>query len=395
MSKTLLVLAASIYQLPAITTAKCLGWRVVTTDNVSSNPGHRLADASYNVDTTDLEGVLKIARREHIDGVISPCTDVAVTTAAYVAEQLHLPGPPMLAAQVLTNKLAFRNFLNDAGLPSPKAFRISNSTLPDPAVLGDSRWIIKPNQASGSKGVFILEDAADFDRRWRESLAFSVDGAAILEQYLPGTQHTCEGILRDSRIAFMLVTDRETALPPYTTTIGHRVPSMLSAVAQANILAILEYIFTRLGVTDGLFDCDFVADGDTVTIIEMSPRLGGNSLSTLVHAAYEFDLLEYAVKQACGVLGELPQQMSPKPSAILILGVAHAGILKIDMAAFDALCKEPWVRALNLDYAEGYSVAPFINGRHRVGEALITGKNRTDIDYNANLLRTNLGLTVA
>jgi hypothetical protein len=65
------------------------------------------------------------------------------------------------------------------------------------------------------------------------------------------------------------------------------------------------------------------------------------------------------------------------------------------MAALDALCKEPWVRALNLDYAEGYSVTPFINGRHRVGEALITGKNRTDIDYKANLLRTNLGLTVA
>jgi hypothetical protein len=38
MTKTLLVLAASMYQIPAIETAKRLGYRVITTDNVPDNP---------------------------------------------------------------------------------------------------------------------------------------------------------------------------------------------------------------------------------------------------------------------------------------------------------------------------------------------------------------------
>ena len=81
----LLVLAASTYQLRTIRTAKRLGYRVVTTDNVPTNPGHALADQAYSTDTTDLEGVLAIARRERLDGVIAPCTDVAVPTAAVFA----------------------------------------------------------------------------------------------------------------------------------------------------------------------------------------------------------------------------------------------------------------------------------------------------------------------
>ncbi|MGR8978612.1 MAG: ATP-grasp domain-containing protein [Gammaproteobacteria bacterium] len=395
MSKTLLVLAASTYQLSVIATAKRLGLRVVTTDNAPSNPGHRLADASYHVDTTDFQGVLKIARQERIDGVISPATDVSVATAAFIAEQLCLPGPSLLAAQTLTSKLSFRKFLSEAGLPYPKAFRISSSSRPNPAVFGRSRWIIKPNQSSGSKGVFILESGADFDRCFEESLAFSADGCAILEEYLTGAHHTCEGILRNGRIALALTTDRDTALPPHTATIGHRVPCTLSSAAQANIKTMQETIFKRLGVRDGPFDCDFVADGDRVAIIEMTPRLGGNSLSALFCAAYEFDLVEYAVKQACGVAGELPPQTSPKPSAILILGVGRSGSLKMDRAAVDALRREPWVRSLILDYPEGHPVMPFINGRHRVGEALITGKDRSDIDYKSDLLRTKLGLTAA
>ena len=75
--KTLLVLAASRYQIPIITTAKRLGYRVLTIDNVPDNPGHALADQACFIDTTDIQGVLAVARRERVDGVIAACTDVA------------------------------------------------------------------------------------------------------------------------------------------------------------------------------------------------------------------------------------------------------------------------------------------------------------------------------
>ncbi|NMQ18946.1 hypothetical protein E4P82_06820 [Candidatus Competibacter phosphatis] len=105
--KTLLVLAASRYQIPIITTAKRLGYRVLTIDNVPDNPGHALADQACFIDTTDIQGVLAVARRERVDGVIAACTDVAVPTAAVVAQALDLPGISPDAARITCDKNLF------------------------------------------------------------------------------------------------------------------------------------------------------------------------------------------------------------------------------------------------------------------------------------------------
>ena len=321
MSKTLLVLAASKYQVPAIETAKALGYRVITTDNVPTNPGHALADASYQVDTTDADGVLRLATKEKISGVIAPGTDVAVITAARIAEVLGLPGPSPDAAVLLTQKLAFRAFLQDAGLACPLVIRITDGLRLDGGLFGSAKWLLKPNCSSGSKGIFIVNDEAEYYSRVVDSRSFSLDGEAFLEEFLEGSQHTCEGVLEGGKVVLALLTDRDTASPPYTATRGHRVPSRLPAHVQAEALSTIESVMARLGVSDGPFDCDFVATRDRVVLIEITPRLGGNSLSSLFKAALDFDLVAYAVTTACGDLYPVPPSTSPKPAAIKILGV--------------------------------------------------------------------------
>src|SRR3954466_5787906 len=103
--RTLLVLGASLYQLPVIVRAKEMGLRVVTADYLLQNPGHALAAASHIVDTTNVEGILAIAKQEKIDGVIAACTDVAVPTAAFVAKDLGLRAPGWRAASILCDKI--------------------------------------------------------------------------------------------------------------------------------------------------------------------------------------------------------------------------------------------------------------------------------------------------
>ena len=392
MSKTLLVLAASMYQVPAIETAKRLGYRVVTTDNVPTNPGHALADASYQVDTTDLPGVLRLAIKENISGVIAPSTDVAVTTAARVAENLHLPGPSSAAAVLLTQKHAFRDFLKDAGFACPRAFLLADGLLPGDGLFDGRKWLVKPNRSSGSKGIFIVDDELEFHSRTAESRSFSIDGMLVLEEFIEGSQHTCEGILEKGKVVLSLLTDRDTAALPYTTTIGHRVPSRLPDCIQSGALSVIESVMARLGVTSGPFDCDFVADGERIVLIEITPRLGGNSLSRLFKASLGFDLVAYAVKTACGDAFALPGNLVPKAAAISILGVGQPGRLSWNSAEADMLRKLPWVDTLLLDIPQGSVVEPFINGRHRVGEALIKGTNRNDVDARLLEFKRRLAL---
>jgi len=392
MNKTLLILAASSYQLLTIATAKRLGYRVVTTDNVRDNPGHALADVSYDIDTTDSEAVLELARKENIAGVIAAGTDVAVMTAAYLADQLGTPGPSPEAAHILTNKHAFRKFLADAGLPYPRAFLVVENSVPEGMVFGDHRWLIKPTRSSGSKGIFIIADQAEYHARVAESRHFSIDGTAVLEEFLEGSQHTCEGVLRDGRIALSILTDRDTAPSPHTTTTGHRLPSHLPSELQERVIAAIEDIFERLGIVSGPFDCDFVVIRDLIVLIEITPRLGGNSLSRLFSYALGFDLVAYAVRHACGDPCPIQAQTPPRPSAIAILGADRAGRLTWNEDQFKALLAEDWVDTLLLDLPMGADVQPFINGRHRVGEALINGVDRNEVDAHLLDLRQRLNL---
>jgi biotin carboxylase len=389
----LLVLAASTYQIPAIETAKRSGYRVITTDNVPANPGHVLADASFGVDTMDTEAVLALAKREGIAGVIAPGTDVAVLTASYLANQLDLPGPTPEAACILTHKHLFREFLRQAGLPCPRALLVSTNELPRARLFDGRNWLVKPCRSSGSKGIFIVRTAAEFLSRVAESRTFSMDGTAVLEEFIDGTQHTCEGVLQEGRVALALLTDRDTAPPPHTATTGHRVPTRLAEPVQKKALNLIEGVFSRLRVTNGPFDCDFVVQGTRIVLIEMTPRLGGNSLSKLFRTALDFDLVAYAVACACGDPYPLPTVRDPKPSSIAILGVDRPGRLTWNESEAESLRGEAWVHNLIFDMPPGARVEPFINGRHRVGEVLVAGASREDVDGRLVEIKQRLSLT--
>src|SRR5919109_3863580 len=246
--RSLLILGASQYQLETIDAAKRLGYRIVCSDNVPSNPGHGLADQSYTIDTTDRERILSVARRESVAGVISPCTDVAVPTAAFVAERMGLVGPPVKAAEVVCDKLAFRQFLKSNGFRAPTFFTLAANSKPPRSIFTDRLWIIKPDRSSGSKGVFIVASPEELEARLPETLAYSRNGRGILEEFIDGLQGTCEAILQSGRIALACLLDRQTVAPPHAATCGHRVPTSLPVETQRQVVSDLERLWRLLGV---------------------------------------------------------------------------------------------------------------------------------------------------
>jgi biotin carboxylase len=389
--KKLLVLAASRYQIPTITTAKRLGYYVITTDNVPENPGHALADKSFDIDTTDRQAVLDIATREHIDGIISAATDVAVPTAAYVAEQLGLPGVPVDSAYIVCDKVSFRQFLCKHGFPVPEAYAITLNYRPE-ADFFKRHWIIKPDRSSGSKGIFILNSKDDFHQRLTETLSFSTQSRGIIEEFIEGFQGTCEGIVTKGELVLTFILDRQTVSPPYVATSGHHFPTLLPSHLQKKLFSVLKEILRALGIADTTFDCDFVATNDEVYIIELSPRMGGNSISSLLKKATGFDLIEYSVHKACHNTAILPKKIKTRPTAVVLLGLLNKGLLFYDQVEAEAMRKEEWVDSLTLDTGLGEQVLPFINGRHRVGEAFVFGRDRADLDDKVIELKRRLDL---
>lgn len=392
--KTLLILAASYYQVEVILRAKELGYRVVTADNAPENPGHGLADRAHFVDTTDREGILRVAELERIDGILSPASDVAVPTVAHVAARLGLPGPPQRAADTLCDKRSFVAFLARQGFPAPEAIPVRRDSDIGPEFFAAGPGILKPDRSSGAKGVFVVASPADYAARLPETLSFSPTGRGLLMRFVDGYQGTLIGLMRGGRLSPAFFLDRETRLPPYATTLGLYLPGRSTERMQRRIVAQVSEMWRLLDLGDEALVCDFVAAGEEVFILEITPRLGGSSVNYLIRQATGFDLITYCIRSACGDRPELHSPSGPRPSALILLGPARSGPLGYDEGEVERLRCEPWVRRLKMDFPTGTRVDAFANGRTRVGECLVQAASRDELSERASELRRRLDLEI-
>ncbi|MDR1040207.1 MAG: hypothetical protein LBR80_08600 [Deltaproteobacteria bacterium] len=393
MPRKLLVLGASRYQLPVIRKAREMGLTVLTADNAPSNPGHAEADLAFSCDTTDAEGIASLAASEAVSGIIAPSTDVALPALALACSRLGLPGPGEEAATILTRKASFRALQRELGLPHPPFAAFSGPFWPKGLDPRCGPWAMKPNVSSGSKGVFMADGPEEFGRLAPETLRHSLDGTGVLEAWVKGTQHTCEGILHDGVPEGVMMTDRVTAPPPWAATWGHFSPAIgLSPGLRMSLLSSLRTVFDRLELRQGTFDCDFVApeSGKSCIILEATPRLGGNSLSSLYRTSMKADIERYAVCHAVGLPQDFNPEAVPQDAGVMLFGVLSRGKLSFDREAAANLPKEPWVLSFEMDLPYGAQVEPFANGRCRVGEALITGDSPGTTRKLASIFRARL-----
>ena len=392
----LLVLGGGLYQLPVVRAARAIGLRVAVVDRSPDVPAREVADIFENIDTRNVDTVAEFAARAKVSGVIAPCTDHAVQTQARVAKRLGLPGPPIQAAAILTHKTRFRMLLDRLGLPAPKWRQVDCGNA-ESAPLGGGSYILKPAQSSGSKGVFIV-DNENFAERLAETRRFCFENRAIVEEFIEGHQGTVEGLWLAGQFKLAVFTERMTAPAPYVATTGHRIPSRLSSVHKKEILRQIELLLGNLSIRNCAFDCDFVIGPKEAYLIELTPRLGGNSLSKLLLLAKGVDLVSAAISLS---LTANARQAIPSttlistrdvPAAILLLGSDRDGFLDFDDAGLAELQELEWVEEITLDVPKGVRVNQFVNGRERIGEALITGANY-ELDERIAYLKNRLGIS--
>ena len=92
--KRIMILGGNIVQMEATLEAKRQGYYVISADLHEDNPGHKVADEYCKVDIVDKEAVLREAKRLKIDGIVPYSSDTLAPIAAYVAEEMGLPGNP-------------------------------------------------------------------------------------------------------------------------------------------------------------------------------------------------------------------------------------------------------------------------------------------------------------
>lgn len=332
--KTLLVLGGTPYQMAPIRYARAQGHRVITCDYLPSNPGHRLADAYFNVSTTDREGVLALARSQSIDGILAFASDPAAPTAAYVAKALGLPGNPLPAVEILTRKDDYRAFLRAHGFHAP-AFMAATTLAQARQALAQLKTpvMVKPVDSSGSKGVSRVEHARDMPAAFARAQQFSRCGSVIVETWVEraGYQIAGDGFVVQGRLAFHCLAQEH-----FNTHAGRYVPAgesfplQIAPELRTRIVAEIQRLIDLLGLRDGALNFDVMVDtAQRIHLMEVGPRSGGNMIPEVIQLATGVDLAGCAVDAALGLdCSALTQIECQGCYASAVLHAERAGIFE-------------------------------------------------------------------
>jgi biotin carboxylase len=322
--KTVLFVGAGRHQRRAIAQARAGGLRVVAVDRNPDAPGLAEADIAEVVDFSDVDAVIEVARRHAVDGVLTISADRAVPVVAAVAEALGLPGIGTETAYVMTQKIAMRRVLADAGVPQPEFAAVRNvhegyaalERVGLPAVL-------KPADSGGQRGVFRLETGDDLERHLHVALAESPTDEAIIEAYVEGLELNGLVIVRDGEGFPLTLSDR---LRPPGIGFGvgwvHVYPATIYADQLEEAERVAVHAVHALGLRDGIaFPQLLATDDGRVLVIEVAARIPGGQMADLARHAVGVDLVEIALLQALGedVPDEVARPRFTQPLAIRFL----------------------------------------------------------------------------
>jgi biotin carboxylase len=314
--KRVLFLGASSQQIPPIIYAKEKGYYVVTADNVKGNPGHQFADESHHVSTTDMEGILLLAKQARIDGIVAYASDPAAPTAAFVAEKLSLPGNPFESVRILSNKSLWRRFLKQNGFHVPKFRRITAiEELQESAQDFMFPMFLKPVDSSGSKGITRLLDGDDLPCAFNEAKKFSRCGDLIVEEEIvvESPQIAGDGFVLDGVLEYYCWADenfnkRCNGVVP----IGQTFPTRLEFERQSEAEQETQRVLQLLGIKVGALNFDFVFDiRGRFHFLELGPRNGGCRIPEVIKYHTGLDFISMTVDAALGISPETGLELKP------------------------------------------------------------------------------------
>ena len=319
MQKRLLVLAAGILQVPVIKKAKEIGYYVIAADGDSNAVGLQFADKAICANITDEEVMLKIAREQHIDGVIHPCSEVSMNVMGRINDELGLAGITKEQAIRATNKHLMRNAFEKGNAPSPMSILTKSAEDAWIHLQNDlsTNGILKPSRNSGSRGIAKVSrnmDKEDFVKAYNIALNESRDKSVLIEQFIDGPEFSIEIIVWNSEVNVLTVTDKKTTGAPHFVELGHNQPSCFS---KEDVETLKTAGVKALGVNNCACHAEAKLMDGKAYLMEIGARLGGDFMSTeLTHLSTGIDMVAAAIDVALGMEPDLSIKEEPKGACI-------------------------------------------------------------------------------
>ena len=303
-----MVLAAGQLQIPVIKKAREMGNYVIAVDDDPNAPGMALADKAIVPEgLMNEEKLVVIAKEEQIDGVIHPCSEVAMNVMGRINDELHLCGISKEIAIRATNKHLMREAFEAYGAPSPKSILTKDEEDAWNIFCNEfyTNAILKPSRNSGSRGIAKVEKGIskeEFVSLYRRALDESRDHQALIEQFIEGPEFSVEVIVWKGEPHVLAVTDKKTTEAPYFVELGHNQPSVFPEDIQQKLKDGAIAGCKALSLTNCAAHCELKVQNGEAYLMEIGARMGGDFISTeLTHLSSGIDMVAASIDVVLGV----------------------------------------------------------------------------------------------
>jgi len=394
-SKKILFLGGAYSQIPIIKEAKSRGWYVITCDFLPENPGHKLADEYYNLSTTDFEGVLNLAKKLKVDYVVAYASDPSAPVAAYVSEQLGLPGNSYQSIRILAEKDLFRKFQTENGFNCPKTVTLLAEDVAVEKIRSlQFPFIVKPTDSSGSKGVSRIDNLTQLEKAVEVALCFSRKKQVIAEEFIDNEIADIhgDGFIKNGELVFSCLGDHiyNNQTNPYNP-IGTLWPTIHSDEVVQAINGDVARIIKKSGFLNGAINIEArVNSKGQLFIMEIGPRNGGHFVPQAIKYATGFDM----VKALLDVLieGEIKvTENSNKYSAYYAVHSDEEGTLN-KLLIKDEL--KPYIKGFHQYIQPGGKVNSFQGANAAIGIILLQFDKREVMDFYVSNMKNYIDLKI-
>jgi len=304
-----LLVGSSFSAAPIFFALKKYGLHVSTCGNIKTDPCHQYSDASFYIDYSDPEELMRIVESEKFDYLVPTCNDSSYMSCAPVAEKHGFYGFDQHdIATILHTKSEFRQVTEKHSFPAPR-FRIQKEG--QPVETGQLRFplLVKPVDSFSGRGITKVLSSSELSVAVRDALQASCSGEVVLEEFIEGCLHSHSAFIENQEVVLDFFVDEFCTVYPYQVDSSNH-PSALPDGIRDAVRKTINRLAGVLKINDGLLHTQLLFNGDDFWIVECMRRCPGDLYGGLIEFSTGVDYADLFVRPFLNMkIPRLPKKM--------------------------------------------------------------------------------------
>lgn len=341
--RKLLVLGGTTASYDLVKNAREMGVYTIVTDDCADRISKKIADESAMVSTTDIDGLVKLAKEKEVDGVFCGPSEFNIRNLIKVCEASGLPCyTDMKTWDLCANKDVFKSYCRKYNVDCTPEYEITENITEEELEKIDYPIILKPVDGCSSAGISVCQDKTQVREAFKKAMDASKCKRIIAEKYIEngGEIFSVRYMLKDGEAYPYFLMDTYVADPITRKSLISAftyAPSKYYDYYMENMDSNVRKMLKGMGLRNGTAFIQSLPCDGKIYFHEMGYRLSGGMIFKLTEPAAGINDMKMMIRYAVGAeiftdeeIKKVDPSCTKKKAAQIMVPLSVGKICKIE-----------------------------------------------------------------